>query len=121
MDLYCLTPKGIRVGYPSARLLRRLSRGERRRVQGRVVLALTANTHYALRGVRPGTPLRAARRHLDLGRPFHVRLNTWYLVANGPSRGVLEVRKGIVEEIGIANRQLTAGRSAARAFLGSFD
>jgi hypothetical protein len=49
-DSFCLTPSGIRVAYPSPALLRTLSPGTRRRVRGRVVLALTGNAYYALNG-----------------------------------------------------------------------
>ncbi len=57
MDFFCLNPIGIRAGYPSSALLRGRSAKERRRVQGRIVLALTASPRYALRGVRPGARL----------------------------------------------------------------
>ncbi len=51
---------------------------------------------------------------------FHIGLNWWYLTRNGSSRGVLKVRHGVIEEIGIANKQLTANRRAADRFLSSF-
>jgi hypothetical protein len=55
MDFFCLAGGGgIRVGYPSRKLLSKLPRGLRRRVRGRAVLLLTANRHYALSVVRPG-------------------------------------------------------------------
>jgi len=34
------------------------------------------------------------------------------------SRGVLKVRHGVIEEIGIANRSLTSGRGARRLLAG---
>ncbi len=120
MDFFCLTPNGIRAGYPAPKLLRALSPAERRRVQGRVVLVLTANPHYALRGVRPGARLEAVARRLRIGARFQIGLNTWYLAPNGPSHGVLKVRHGVIEEVGVANRQLTSHRRAARRFLASF-
>jgi len=43
MDFFCLNPIGIRAGYPSSALLRGCSAKERRRVQGRIVRALTAS------------------------------------------------------------------------------
>jgi hypothetical protein len=49
-----------------------------------------------------------------------VGLNTWYLAPGTDSRGVLKVRHGVIEEVGIANRRLTASRVAARRFLKSF-
>jgi hypothetical protein len=120
MDFLCPAADGIRVGYPSSALLRPLSRAERRRVQGRVVLALTANPNYALRGVTPGRRLAAVARRLHVGKPFHIGLNLWYLAPAGRSRAVLKVRHGIIGEIGVANRQLTSNRRAARRFLSRF-
>lgn len=121
MDFYFVCPKGIRAGYPSAKLLRSLSVRQRRAVRGRVVLLLTANRHYALHGVHQGARLRRVARRLHVGRPFEIGLNTWYLVGNGTSRGVLKVRHGVILEIGIANKQLTAaGRPAILRFLEAF-
>jgi hypothetical protein len=120
MDFFCLTPGGIRAGYPAPKLLRHLSRRERKRVNGRVVLLLTATPYYSLRGLRPGARLAAAARVLKIGRPFHVGLNYWYLARFGASRAVLKVRHGIVEEIGIADARLTAKRSSAFRFIRSF-
>jgi hypothetical protein len=120
MDFFCLTPGGIRVGYPSPRVLASLSSRERRKVSGRAVLLLTSSRYYALRGVRRGARLVDAARVLRIGRPFHSGLNYWYLAPNGASRGVLKVRHGIVEEIGIADLTLTANRRAAWRFLSSF-
>jgi hypothetical protein len=113
MDFFFICPKGIRAGYPSGALLRSLSKGERRAVRGRAVILLTANRHYALHGVKPATRLAKDRRRLHAGRGYKIGLNTWYLVGNGPSRGVLKVRHGVILEIGIANKQLTAGGARA--------
>lgn len=120
MDFFCPAHGGIRVGYPSPILLRTLPAEERARIQGRVIIALTANRHYALRGVHPGTRLTVVARRLDVGRGFHIGLNWWYLTPNGSSRGVLKVRQGVIEEVGIANLSLTHGREAAARFLSSF-
>jgi hypothetical protein len=120
MDFFCLTPGGIRVGYPSPRVLAWLSSRERRKVSGRAVLLLTSSRYYDLRGVRPGARLVNAARVLRIGRPFHIGLNYWYLAPNDASRGVLKVRNGVVEEIGIADDTLTANRRGAWRFLSSF-
>ena len=119
-DFFCLTPVGVRVGYASPKLVRTLGGAERRRVRGRVVWASTANAFYSLRGVRPGMALSRARRRLALGRGFHVGLNWWYFAAHGSSRGLLKVRRGTVEEIGLAETTVTRGRRAQRVFLTSF-
>src|ERR1019366_4974111 len=120
MDFFCPQIRGIRVGYASPKLLRGLSRSEQRRLRGRVVLVLTANHHYALRGVRPDTRLARVARRLRVGQGFHVGLNWWYLAPNGSSRGVLKVRHGVIEEVGIADKQLTTSRKAQIRFIKSF-
>lgn len=119
-DVFCLTPVGVRVGYASPRLLRTLTASERRRTRGRVVWASTANRFYSLHGVRPGMTLSLARRRLPLGRGFRIGLNRWYFAPNGSSRGLLKVRHGIVEEIGVAQAALVRGRRAKLVFLTSF-
>ena len=120
MVFYCLSPNGIRAGFPSPRLLRLLPRAQRRSTRGTVVLALTANRHFALHGVRPGTRLRAVARRLRTGSPFLVGRNRWYLTPGQRARGVLKVRNGVIEEIGIAQARFARTRAAARTFLRGF-
>jgi hypothetical protein len=121
MDVLCLSPTGIRVGYASPRVRRLLPRSAWRRVRGDVVLALTANPRYAIRGVRPGVRMsRKLDRRLHAGRGITIGRNTWYLFTNGASRGVLRVQHGRVLEIGIANKRLTRSRHASGRFLRSF-
>ena len=119
-DFFCLTPIGLRVGYASPRLLRGLPPRERPSVRGRVVWASTANGFYSLRGVRPGMRLALVAARLHAGRPFHIGLNWWYFAPGARASGLLKVRHGIVEEVGIADAALTHGRRAQRAFLESF-
>lgn len=111
---------GIRVNYPSKKLLRTLSHRESKRVAGRIVIALTANPYYNLEGVQPGASVAAVAHRLKLGKQFHVGANTWYLAPGKTSNGVLKVRNGQIIEIGIANKQLTTGRKAQLRFLTSF-
>lgn len=120
MDFFCPRAGGIRAGYPSPKLLGTLPARERRRVRGRVVLMLTASTRYALGGVRHGARVAAVARRLHLGKPFHIGLNFWYIAPGKTANGVLKVRHGVIEEIGIANRQLTSTRRRQGLFLGSF-
>ncbi len=121
MEFYCVTPIGIRAGYPSNALLRSLSRKLRRAVQGRAVLLLTANRHYALRGVRPGARLSKVRKRLKIGRGYRIGLNTWYLTPNGASHGLVKVQHGVIEEVGNVDKQLTSrGQRRTFRFLNSF-
>jgi hypothetical protein len=119
-DFFCLVPIGVRVGYASPKLLRGVPRRGRKALMGRVVWASTSDIYYTVGGVRPRATLRAARRSMPLGKPFHVGLNYWYLAPNGRSTAVLKVRHGVVEEIGVGDRQLTRSRKADRRFLRSF-
>ena len=118
-DFFCMTPSGVQVAYPSPALLRKLTPSTRRRVRGRAVLALTANPHYALRGVRPGVRLAKVAHRLRAGRGLRIGLNSWYLTPAGVSRGLVEVRRGIVREVGIVDGSLTASRAAERRLLRS--
>lgn len=120
MDFFCLRGGVIRVGYPSPKLLRSLPRSRRGSLTGRIVLALTADRFYALRGVRPGAKLAAAARVLHPRAGFRIGLNVWYIVPGDRANGVLKVRHGIIEEIGIATKRLTSTRASAIRFLSSF-
>jgi hypothetical protein len=119
MDFFCLTPIGIRVAYPSAPVLRALSRSARRRDRGKVVLALTANRYYALHGVRPGAGLARVSRRLRLGRPFHIGKNFWYVGKMGAPRAIVKVRHGEVQEVGILDKSVSSDREAERRLLNS--
>lgn len=119
-DFFCLTPTGVRVGYASPALLAGLSKGERHQLRGRVVWASTSSAYYSVGGIRAGATVAAAAKALRTGKPFHIGRNDWYLAANGSDTAVLKVRKGIVEEIGIADKRFTRGRKAQRTFLKSF-
>jgi hypothetical protein len=119
-DFFCLTPRGVRVGYASPKLLRTLSLADRDRFRGRVVWISTAARRYSIRGVRPGASLEAARRQLDLARVITIGLNDWYLAPAGPVTAVLKVRHGTVQEIGIAVVSLTGTRLQRALFMGSF-
>ena len=120
MVFYCLSPDGIRAAFPSPRLRRLLPRSQRGRSRGTVVLALTANRHFALDGARPGTRLATMARRLRPGRAFAVGANRWYLTPGRQVRGVLKVRHGVIEEIGIADARFARTANTARTFLRGF-
>jgi hypothetical protein len=103
-DFYCLSGGGLRAGY----------------LGGRIALALTSDRYYGYRGVRPGSSLASARRRLHLRTGFVVGLNTWYLINGRAANGVLKVRHGEVQEVGIASRALTADLALTRRFFRSF-
>jgi CSLREA domain-containing protein len=98
-DFFCSNDhQGIRVGYSG----------------GRAVLVLTSNPLYHLGAIRPGSKLATAERDLKIYTHFKLGLNTWYLSSGGAAAGVLKVRHGQVQEIGIAVRSRTRTLKAAR-------
>jgi hypothetical protein len=119
-DFFCVRPIGVRVGYASNALLKTLNASQQKTVRGRVVLALTANPFYALRGLRPGASQRSASRTLHTGAAMHVGLNYWYMAANGSTAAIIKVRHGTVQEIGTATKMVTLGRTAQLTFIKSF-
>ncbi len=70
------------------------------------MLALTSNPFYTLDSITPGASLAAAIAELHLSAPLQIGLNTWYFVPGPLSDGVLKVRDGVVDEIGIASRAI---------------
>jgi hypothetical protein len=119
-EFFCLTPIGIRVGYASPKLLATLPAKTRKSYTRRVIWISTANPFYAIHGVRPGASVTAAAAALKLGKVFVIGLNDWYLAPDGAVTAVLKARAGIVQEIGIADTQLTQSRAAQRTLLISF-
>ncbi len=114
MDFFCLKPAGIRAAYPSPAMLHPLKRSVRGQVSGRIVLLLTADRLYAIRGVHAGAQFS---RVAHAGRLIRIGANDWYLVPNGHSAGVLKVRHGVVEEVGIADKRLAYRTRAGSQFL----
>jgi hypothetical protein len=119
-DFFCPDRRGIRAAYGSPKLLRSLKPAERRRVRGRIVIALTSNRNFTLRGVRPGTPLGLAVRTLRLGQGIKLGSNTWYVIPMKRANGLLKAAHGVVQEVGPADKRLSRNRKAATALLTSF-
>jgi hypothetical protein len=120
-DNFCLYAGwGIRVAYPSAALLKSVSKRTARRAAGRIVIALTANPFYRYRGTPPGTRLALLAKRVKLGKPFHIGVNYWYIASAKPSNAVFKVRDGVVQEDGLVSRALTGSRAAQKRLLHSF-
>ncbi len=119
-DFFCLTPIGVRVGYPSTHLLATLPAVQRAQVSGRVIWASTSNPHFVLSTISTGATLTVVRRNLPGGNLFHVGLNYWYLAPYGSVTAIVKLRDNLVQEIGIADRSLTSTRAAQHAFVTSF-
>lgn len=106
-DLFCLKPTGLSVGYPSQTLLRALSSSDRKKLAGRAVWALTANSHYAVGAIRPGAKVASAKRALTAARVVRVGRVSWYFLPERAATVVVQIRAGVVREVGIATKQLT--------------
>jgi 6-phosphogluconolactonase (cycloisomerase 2 family) len=119
-DFFCLNPIGVQVGYASNALLIALPAGERGKLRGRVVLAVSANRLFALRGIHPGATLHTAATRLHLGAVMHIDGGDWYTIRNGSDTGVIDVHHGIVQDVGIANASLTGSRKAQLRFIKRF-
>jgi hypothetical protein len=121
-DYFCLAKGDVRAGYADARrLVRKMSKRQRRQLKGRVVWISTANHHFALHGVRPGTKLtRRVRRRLHVSRAFHVGRNFWYFAPAGKASGLIRVQRGVIREIGIVSKVLVRTGKQRPNFLRSF-
>lgn len=117
---FCLTPIGIRVAFPSPGLLSSLSSGQRDQFDDRVIWASSANPHYAIDGVRPGATLAAAEHALPHGNLLAIGDDKWYVAPAGRATAVLGIRAGLVQQVGIAERQLTPTRRAQVKLLASY-
>jgi hypothetical protein len=120
-DYFCFSPAGVRVGYPSPALLRLIPRKQRRATSGRVVFVLSDNHRYALRGVRTGMRVtKRMKRRLHIGRAFRLGPDTWYVIGNGKSAGLLQVNRGIIRGVGVADKRFLTSRRASVRFLNAF-
>jgi hypothetical protein len=117
---FCLTPRGVRVGYASSKVLKLAKRSQRARLKGRIIWISTSNERYSIRGIRPGASLTLAKKALPHGRLFHVGLNYWYLARWGKGTAIFKERKNVVQEIGIALSSVTGSKKADGKFLTSF-
>jgi hypothetical protein len=121
IDRYCTTDgHTLRIGYLTARLARTLSTPERRRIRGRAVLVLSGSPYASARGVAPGSATSELRRRLRGERRVRLGVDTWYFVRGGRTTTIYRTRRGLVREVGIADRRLTATERAARRFLGTW-
>jgi hypothetical protein len=116
-DRFCLVDGAIRVFYASSRTSRDLPAHSRRKLQGKIILALTANPHYAIKRVSAGTPLRTAERRLKLGRSLTIGRSRWYIIVERRSTELLEVKRSRISEVGVADRAVARTRTELRELL----
>ena len=116
-DVFCLTPAGIHVGYPSPQLLRTLAPNVRAALAGRVIWTFTANPYYAVGAVRPGAVLATAQRALPRGTLVAAGAARWYVARAGSVTALIELRGGVVQEVGIADPRVASSARARTALL----
>jgi Beta-propeller repeat len=119
IDRYCVTGGGaLRIGYPTARLLRARSlRSRVKKRQGKALLALTSSKRFTSHRLRVGDTTSTLRKRLHHARHIRVGRNTWYLAAGQGNRLLFQVRDGHIRQLGIADKSLTRSRTQARSFL----
>ena len=109
-DIFCMTPSGVRVGYATWRQLKTLRAGRSAALAGRVVWVTTSNARYATNGVHPGASLAKAKGLLRGAKKVASGRNDWYLIRSRASTLLIEVRGGVVREVGVASNLLTGSR-----------
>ncbi len=120
IDVYCFTPADVRVGYATPTLLHALRGALLHQTRGRVVWVASADPAYSAQGITPGATLAAAQASLQHGSLLSVHGTSVYLVPLGGATVMLSARDGIVSQIGIATRQITAIPAARQALIQSF-
>jgi hypothetical protein len=110
----------IEIAYPSKSLLKSIPASHRATLTGRVVLAMTSNTAYALGVIRPGATLTAAKKQLRLGKAIHAGGGDWYFLAGTSADRVLKARGNVIEEVGTASKALLKTPAARARFAKAF-
>jgi len=116
LERFCLSPAGVTVGFPDPALAA-LLKGTPGRNQ--LVWELTGNPHYSYRGIAPGIALSTAQQILTGGTTVPQGATTYYLVPTRVSTIVLAARGGVVEQLGIADRRVTASSALIAALVAS--
>jgi hypothetical protein len=116
-DVFCLTPAGISVGYPSPQLVAALAPKLRTALAAHVVWVFTANPYYAVAGIRPGAVLATAERALPRGTLVSSGAVRWYLAPSGSVTALIALRGGIVQEVGIADPRVASSARARAALM----
>ncbi len=102
IDRYCLVGRGnLRVGY----------------VRNRSVLALSSNKSNRLSGIKVGSRTKTVRKRLRGERAFRSGASTWYVARASRARIVVEVRRGKVRQMGLADKRRASTRRKAAALI----
>ncbi len=105
VDRYCLVGGGnLRVGYLS----------------GRSVVALSSSRSNRLSGIKVGSSTRTVRRRLRGERAYRAGSFTWYAASASRARIAIQVRRGRVVQMGLADSKRTSTRKKTAALLRRF-
>jgi hypothetical protein len=117
-QFYCVAAgPGVRIAYATRRLKTSLASAQRRHLRTGIILALTGNRHYSVRGITAGDTVAKASAKLHLGPSLKIGKNTWYVVSSGKAAWVFKTRHGVIDELGVASRALTGTLAEQRRFL----
>ncbi|MDQ3644934.1 MAG: peptidase M14 [Actinomycetota bacterium] len=118
IDRYCVRGGGgLRVGYPTGRLLSKIEERSRQRVRRRAVLAISSSKRFRVGKVRRGTSVGVLRKRLEGEQRYRVGRSVWFTVRGKKSRLLFLTRKGKVREVGLGDRALTSTRRGTQRFL----
>ena len=122
LDRYCVRGGGVmRVGYPTKRFNRKISRRTRKRYRSRAIFIATNSKRFRLRKLRAGSRVKTLRRRLKGERSFKIGKIRWYTVAGKRSRLIFSTRKGRIRGVGLASKRLTSTRRGTVRLLRAWD
>jgi sugar lactone lactonase YvrE len=105
---YCVAGGNIQAAYP-----------HHTHAATRIVIILTANHHYAIRGIHAGASLKTARVKLHLGTGIRAGKTTWFFLRGAHATRVVQARHGRIVRVGLASRRATSTRAQQRRTLHS--
>ena len=122
IDRYCVRGGGgMRIGYPTKRLVSKISKRSRKRIRRKAILVVTSSKRFQISRVRVGTRVKLLRRRLRGERRLRVGRNVWFTVRGKKSRLLFSTRGGRVRQLGLGDKALTSTRPGTARFLRAWD
>jgi hypothetical protein len=109
VDVFCVGPSAIRVGYGSPQP-KSGGRIHRDRQRDPVVWASTRSSIYDVAGVRIGTTRRAAMRLLPRAHALTIRRERWYFARTRDAVAAIRFAHGAVTEVAVASSLVASTR-----------
>lgn len=118
IDRFCLVGgTNARAGYPTTGLLKGLKSKQRRRVSGRTVLAVTSAKTTKVTGVKVGSRGKTVTKRLRREKRYKLGTSTFYLARASKARILVQLRKGKVVQLGLADKALTSTAKSTKRYL----